>query len=273
MNKAFIPKVLLPAALIICGLHAETLPIHAIVSGHAVQSDGSTPQGPCSATLRKEIDRRGAPEPDQEDPRDGKTNFSVSLDQHGNFQFAGVSPGEYMLLVECPTSSAVHELHVQADKQNRLDPLPLEALALQIVITPKLDPNGKPWQLTVDATMPRLRRIANNAITSADGRWNRQGLVAGNYRVSISSSDGKPWMNRFFNLSAISAPLSLHLPFMRVSGQVHLSAQPVRGRLIFFNDAGGEPMMLTSDESGFFQGLLPITPGVEKTSWTIEAPA
>ncbi len=224
-----------------------------------------------SATLRKEVDRRGAPEPDQESPPDGKANFSVSLDQHANFQIVGVSPGEYMLIVECPTSSAVRELHVQADKQNRVNPVPLEALALQIVITPRLDPNGKPWQLTVDATMPRLRRIANDATTSADGRWARRGLVAGNYRVSIRSSDGKPWMNRFFNLSASSGSLSLHLPFMRVSGQVHLSGQAVRARLVFFNEAGGEPMTLTSDDNGFFQGLLPVTPGAEKTSWTIEA--
>lgn len=271
MNKVLISRVLLLAALTICGLQAETLPIHTSVSGHAVRSDGSIPQGPCTATLRKEIDRRGAPEPDQEIPSDGKTNFSMSLDQHANFQIVGVSPGEYMLVVECPTASAVRELHVQANKQTRLDPLPLEALTLQIAITPKLDPDGKPWQLTVDATMPRLRRIANNATTSTDGRWNRQGLVAGNYRISINRSDGKPWMNRFFNLSASSGPLSLHLPFMRVSGQVHLSTQPVRGHLIFFNEAGGEPTTLTSDESGFFQGLLPVTPGTEKTSWTIEA--
>jgi hypothetical protein len=286
MDRSFITSALLFVALI-CGSQMRALPLHTFfnligevsgdahgsgtVSGHAVLKDGANWQGPCQATLRKEIDRRGAPDPDQESPPDGKTSFSVPLDQYGNFQFANVPPGKHMLVVECPTTSSVRELDVQANKQTRLDAIPLEDLTLQIVVIPKLDPYGKPWQMTVDATMPRLRSIANNAATSSDGRWTHRGLAAGNYRVNISSSDGKPWLQKFFNLSASSGPLLLRLPFMLVSGQVHLNAQPVRGRLIFFNESGGEPMTLTSDETGFFRGLLPVTPGKEKTSWTIEA--
>jgi hypothetical protein len=220
-----------------------------------------------------EVDRRGAPESNLEGAPDGKTSFSVPLNQSGYFQFLGVSPGKHLLTVECPEASAVRELLVQANLPTRVDPLPLEELTLEIAVTPKLDPVGKPWQLTVDATMPRLRQIAVKATTSADGRWARHGLTTGNYRVAINRSDGTPWLQKFFNLSAKSGPLQLKLPFMRVEGEVRLSTQPVRARLVFFNEAGGEPTTLNSDDNGFFQGLLPVTPDAQKTVWTVEARA
>jgi hypothetical protein len=220
------------------------------------------------------VDRRGAPDPESENVPDGKTSFSGLLDQRGYFQFVGVPPGKHVLAIECSKASAVRELRVPAGTETRINPpLLLEDLTLAVAITPSLDPEGQPWQLTVDATMPRLRRIADKVTTARDGRWARHGLTTGNYRVAISTSNGMPWMQRFFNLSAGSGPLSLHLPFMRVEGQVRLSSQPVRARLTFHNDASGEPMTLTSGDDGFFRGLLPVTPDVQETTWTVEAHA
>ncbi|HSS98157.1 MAG TPA: carboxypeptidase-like regulatory domain-containing protein, partial [Terriglobales bacterium] len=131
MDKSSISSVFLLAALL-CGSQARALPLYmeasgnahgaGTVSGHAVRSDGANWEGPCHATLRKGIDRRGVPDPEQESPPDGKTSFSVPLDQRGNFQFANVQPGKHLLVVECPTASSVRELEVQANKQTRLDP-------------------------------------------------------------------------------------------------------------------------------------------------------
>ncbi len=270
MNRSLIPRVLLFAAAVAgCGVQAEAGSIY----GRAVQANGSNPSGPCRASLQPEIDRRGAPEPESSATPDSKTSFSAPLDQQGYFHILGAAPGKYVLAVECPTASGVRELLVEQAKDIRIDPpLRLEDLTFEIAITPKHDPDGKPWQLTIDATMPRLRPIAKNVAMSPDGRWRRRGLVADNYRVNISSSDGRPWLQRFFNLSTARPSLSIRLPFMRVEGEVHLASQPVRARLTFHNDDGGEPMTLISDEGGFFQGLLPITPGgVQKTRWTVEA--
>ncbi len=238
-----------------------------------MQKDGSNLTGPCRATLQKELDRRGAPDP-QESVPDGNTSFSAPLSQRGYFQFVGVSPGKHVLAVECPAASGVRELQVEAGKETRISPpLLLEELTLEIAITPKVDPAGRPWQLTVDATVPRLRQITDKATLSADGRWARCGLPTGNYRITVNSSAGTPWLQRFFNLSSTSGPLLLRLPFMRVSGEVRLNSQPVHAGLVFHNEAGGEPTTLASDESGFFQGLLPITPGVQETRFTVEARA
>lgn len=268
MHGVLIPRVLFfAAAVAVCGVQAEAGSIY----GRAIQANGSSPTGPCRASLRAEMDRRGAPEADLSGAPE-KASFSEPLDQKGTFQILGASPGKYVLDVECPSASSVRGVLVQSSKDTHLDaPLRLEDLTLEIAVTPKLDPDGKPWQLTVDATMPRLRRIVTSATTSSEGGWMRRGMVVGNYRVNISSSDGTAWSQRFFDLKAGSKPFSVDLPFIRVKGEVQLNSQPISARLTFHNDAGGEPMTLTSDDAGFFQGLLPVTPGAQETQWTVEA--
>ena len=244
----------------------------ASVFGRAVRRDGSNPPGACRATLRPEV-MRGAGEPDPESARQVETSFSVPLSLRGYFQVVGVSPGMYVLDVECQAASGVRELSVQGDGETRVDPpLLLGELTLGIAVTPKTDPEGQPWQLTVDATAPNLRRIADKARTLEDGRWERRGLAAGSYRVMVNSSDGTPWLQRDLELGAGSGPLPLRLAYVKVAGRVLLSGQPVRARLIFFNDeAGGQPVTLTSDDSGGFQGLLPVAADVKESSWVVEA--
>lgn len=265
-------RTLAGAALLVAIATCSSQAGAASAFGRAVRKDGSKPNGPCRAVLRAELDQRGATEDDLDGGPNGRTTFSVPVSQSGGFQFVGVPNRKYVLLVECVTASAVRELELQAGKETRIHPpLLLEDLMLEVVITPKRDPSGKPWRLTVDATMPRLRKIAHNVITSADGRWARRGLVSGNYRVNISSFDKKAWLQSFFNLSSGSGPLRVQLPFIQVSGQVRLNTQPLRAQLIFHNEAGGEPATLTSDENGAFHGVLPVTAGAQETRWTVEA--
>jgi hypothetical protein len=244
------------------------------VFGRAARSDGSNPQGPCRATLQGNMTRRGSPQPDGESAADGETNVSAPLSRRGYFQVMGVPPGTHLLDIECPSASALHELSVQADGESRVDPpLLLEELTLDVDVTPKVDGNGRPWQLTVEAIAPRWRRIADKVSTSADGRWARRGLTAGSYRVAIQSADGTPWLQRVVALRAGSGPLSLRVGFVEVAGRVRLGEQPLRTRLVFSNESGGEPVTLTSDDDGRFQGLLPAAADVLETRWTVEAHA
>jgi Carboxypeptidase regulatory-like domain len=246
----------------------------ASVFGRAVRKDGSNPPGPCMAALQVDAER-GAPDhdPDTQSAPVGKTSFVVPLSRRGYFQMIGVSPGRYMLLVECMAASGVRELRVQADSETRINPpLLLGELPLNIIVTPRVDPEGRPWQLIVDETAPHFLRIADKATTSPDGRWLRRGLTAGQYRVTVKSSDGTSWLQQYFNLRASSGPLSLRLASVKVAGRVQLSSQPVRARLVFFNNnADGESAALKSDDDGRFQGLLPVRPGVQETNWTVDA--
>jgi hypothetical protein len=248
----------------------------ASVFGRAILRDGSSPQGLCRATLRADVTRtlRGAPELDPRSAPEGDVSLSAPLSRHGYFHLVGVPPGRHVLTVECEAASATRELRVQADRETRIDPpLRLEELTLDVVVTPRVDPEGRRWQLTVDATAPRRRRIADKVTASADGRWARRGLTAGSYRVDVMSSDGTQWLQRFFELGAGSEPLSLRVPLVGVAGRVLLSSQPLRARLVFFNEAGGEPATLSSDDDGRFQGLLPVAPDILETRWTVEVHA
>jgi hypothetical protein len=244
----------------------------ASVFGRAVRKDGSNPPGPCRAILQPDLERRGPPEPGAERAPVSQTSFAVPLTPRGYFQVLDVPPGRYLSAAECPAaSSGLRELLVQTDTETRLDPpLLLEELTLDIIVSPKTDPQGRPWQLTVDATSPHLRRIAE-ATTSAEGRWTRRGLPAGNYRVAVSSSDGASWLQHYFDLGAGSGPLSLRLAWVKVAGRVLLGMQPVRARLVFYSEAGGEPTTLTSNDDGRFQGLLVVPPDVRETRWTVDA--
>src|SRR5437667_6269214 len=60
MGKVLTSAVFLFVALGVCASQAEA----ASVFGRAVKSDGSTAAGPCRATLRAEVNRRGAPDSD-----------------------------------------------------------------------------------------------------------------------------------------------------------------------------------------------------------------
>src|SRR5512146_963691 len=76
----------------------------ASVSGRAVRKNGSNPAGPCRATLRAEVDQRGAPSGDSDWIADSKTTFAVPVNQSGAFRFAAVPNSKYVLTVECATA-------------------------------------------------------------------------------------------------------------------------------------------------------------------------
>ena len=245
----------------------------ASVFGRAVRQDGSNPPLPCRAILRPALERHGGPQSGAETAPAGESSFSVPLSSRGYFQIVGVLPGMHLLTVQCAAASGFREIPVQADSETRINPpLQLEELTLNIAVTPRIDPEGHPWQLTVDETAPRYVRIANKAAASADGLWVRHGLMTGNYRVTVHSSDGTWWLQRYFDLRAGSGPLSLRLASVHVAGRVTLSSLPVRARLVFSNNAGGQAVMLKSGNDGRFQGLLPVMPNIQENStWTVEA--
>jgi hypothetical protein len=240
--------------------------------GRAIRQDGSDPPFPCQAILLPDLERHGGPDPDEGSEPHSNKSFSVPLSRHGYFQIVGVLPGRHMLAVECASASVLRELRVQGDGETRIDPsLRLEELTLDVAITPKVDPAGQPWKVAVTATAPHFRRIANGDPASSDGHWTRRGLMAGDYHVVITGSNGAVWLQRDFKLSANAGPLALRIGSLSIAGRALLSSQPVRARLVFSNNATGESATLNTDEEGRFHGQLPVAPTPRETTWTVEA--
>ena len=98
-------------------------------------------------------------------------------------------------------------------------------------------------------------------------------MAAGTYRVALKSADGTLWLQRFVDLDAASGPLVLRLGSVAVGGRVLLGGRPLRARLVFSDEAGGEPVTLTSDDDGRFQGALPTARETVESRWTVEAQA
>ena len=245
------------------------------VFGRAIRKDGASP-GPCRATLQPDPERNGPADPDAEgDPAsapEANKSYSARLTEQGYFQMVGMIPGRYRLLVECQAASGINSFRVLPDSETRLDaPLLLQELTLALAITPKVDPQGRPWQLALEETAPHSRRVVAGATTSADGTWIRRGLMAGNYRLVVNGSDGSTWLQRYFNLDRATGPLLLSLESVNVSGRVLMNSQPVRARLLFSNNEGGQSAILKSDDQGRFEGLLPVAPHVLETTWTVQA--
>jgi len=242
------------------------------VSGRAVRKDGSRPPERCRATLKADSELRTGPDAEPDGVPANEPVLVGALSSGGDFQFAGVQAGRHVLEVDCNGASGFRALTVQTDGETRIDPpVLLEEQTLEVGITPKLDPMGRPWKLTVEATTPRLRRIADRVMLGGDASWKRCGLMAGYYRVMVSSSDGTEWLERNFDLGKQSGPLLLRAQSVAVKGRVTLGEQPVRARLLFSNHAGGEPVTLKSDAEGRFAGLLPIAADARETSWSVEA--
>lgn len=243
----------------------------ASIFGRAVMKDGSDPSGPCQAILQPDLERGGPQESDAVSALSGEREFTVPLSHRGYFQIVGMMPGKHVLMVKCPAASGFLELNLESAGETQINPpLRLQDLTLDIAVTPKVDPAGQPWQFTVDMTAPLYRRVANRDATSADGHWLHRGLMSGNYHISVNSSDGTLWLQQYFDLNANSTPISLHLLSAKVAGRVSLGSIPVRAKLVFTNDAGGQSVTLQSDNNGRFQGVLPVT-DVQATSWTVEA--
>ncbi len=245
----------------------------ASVVGRVLRRDGSNPPLPCRATLLPDLARDAPGGPDQESAVETSRpqTVSVSVNQRGYFQVVGIAPGRYALSVVCQDASGFRQLRVQTSSETRIDPpMLLGDLTLDVALSPKLDPEGQPWHLTLDQAAPYFLRIAGRNAVPSNGHWIRRGLTEGKYRVTVSNSRRTTWLQRYIDLLPKTRPLSLQLGSVNVSGRVSLSSQPVRARLVFSNNAGGGTVTLSSDEDGRFQGVLPAS-GVQESTWTIEA--
>ena len=234
--------------------------------GRLARPDGEPPPGPCRAEVR--VAPRRPPGPERAATH-GERVFGAVPDPRGFFQLAGLPPGDHLLTAECAAAGAARPVRVLPDAETRVEePLVLEDLAIEVALTPPVDPAGRPWRLHLQATAPHWRSIVRNAQADSDGRWLRRGLTRGTYRVDVTS-DAAHWASRTLRLDTANGPLALQVSVVTLAGRVRLGDRPLRARLTFVSKTGAGPLSLESDDGGLFEGALPGE-GARDAAWSVE---
>ncbi|MCU1229840.1 MAG: hypothetical protein JWO97_2724 [Acidobacteria bacterium] len=200
---------------------------------------------------------------------DAHSAFTASPNKRGLFLFTGVTPGDYVLrastreLVATPVRVRVlPRLTVQLREPVVLD-VPRR---LTVVITPALSPSGEKWvvQLSVKRDGSDVSEVVNSGTAEADGTWTSQGLSAGDYLVSVKTTDGSDWDVEDVALRAASERVVLAVPLVHASGTVSLGDKPLAAKLTLWQRGRN---FVNSNDDGVFAATLP---GDADGEWQIE---
>jgi hypothetical protein len=194
-----------------------------------------------------------------------RTAIEQPVRKDGFFQFAGISPGTYMLEVRQPgySPARLSPVRVQPLAETLLrEPLLLaHPLDLAFVIDPPLDWLGRPWHAKVSRAREseRLAPIVFDGVVAPDGHFTVSGQSAGRFAVTIADSLG----NRLYSTDTVqldgpgAPPVPIEVKVIDVAGHLHLGKEPVAGTLWFGGRSGTARVRMTADEEGRFLGVLP----------------
>jgi hypothetical protein len=228
------------------------------VSGWVAERSGTPPRGPCTVEVRGPAGRRES------------STRSAPVSATGFFKVLGVDPGPSLVSALCPGARATRPVTVRLHAATLLpDPLVLDGVALDVVVTPALDPSGRPWRLDVFDTTSDRRQIAAGEPLSPDGRWVRP-ASRGFYQLDLRTAAGARWLSRPVELTERTGPLGLDARGLKVTGVVYAARGPLRAGLVFSNDATHAEVALQSGEDGSFRGHLPWSDEVQGSGWDVE---
>lgn len=195
----------------------------------------------------------------------------VKPNAKGFFQFVGVPPGQYFLSATAKSlTSDNRQIVVIANRTAELrSPLIIDTpRSVRVAITPKVDPDGKPWlaELMVQRAGSQTLDTYTMSKANLDGLWEQKGLPDGEYLLTISRHDGAQWASRWITVLGGDLDVPFDIPALRVEGTVSYGDQPIAARLTFGGEFGSPRQLLISDDDGKFSGMLPRP---EKEPWDV----
>ncbi|MHB8800096.1 MAG: hypothetical protein ACYDBY_16715 [Thermoanaerobaculia bacterium] len=134
-------------------------------------------------------------------------------------------------------------------------------VALERVLAPPVDPQGRPWRVEVlpeTADGPGRDAIAA-AAARPDGTWRHVKVPSGvSARLRVSTEDGDVWWISPEPISTAEAAASdrIDLALVSVRGVARVGKQPLPG-LVTFTDDSGLRVRFVSGVDGDFSGALP----------------
>lgn len=224
---------------------------------------GSSVFGKVQLAAREKADLRKGEislQPRNADPRQKARRYSTKPDARGFFQLRGLAPGEYTLdaVLGDLTSDTRDVLIIGQTNASLKEPLVLAKPGrLDVRIHPPLDPQQKPWLVTLARSQSRnFADIIGASLASADGVWSHSKTLPGEYHLTVRQEEGGDWYDEWFTLTGTDRNRSIDVAVegQRVQGTVMLGDRPLQAKIQFRDENGPA---LTTDEQGRFEGTLP----------------
>lgn len=214
--------------------------------GTTVVLEPAIPSAHASARTEAKLDRRG---------RRGL------VDRRGFFQMPDVAPGSYRIHVEksgyAPTTSEPFTVY-EGRETTLSEPLVLSTpVRFELVLDPPVDPYGRAWNIDLAPVGSHERK---NEPVPETGRWFKEGLSPGEYRLKIRSGSGRyeySWWSEHIRIEPHMEPLRLDIPVLQVEGEVTLGDEPLESLVWFGGPNGGRQIRIDTNEEGFYAGYLP----------------
>jgi hypothetical protein len=184
----------------------------------------------------------------------------------GIFQVAGLATGQYEVAVDAPgfARAKIADVVVQADLEAQLrDPIVLgRPVRLSVDIEPSRAPSGGTWSVKLIAAPPGVAEYAGPV--SSEGLWVQDGVAPGPYVLMVIDAAGSRWSREEAFVDGNRNSIRVHMPLVRVQGDVRRGRDAVSGVLWFGGLNGRRRIRIECNAEGRFAGSLP-----EEGSWTV----
>jgi hypothetical protein len=185
----------------------------------------------------------------------------AATDKRGFFQFRGVTPGSYMLVVKASGFALARRAPIlvrEGLEAQLIDPIVLAPpLRLEVALDPAVDPYGKPWLIEVLEQRSAGQGSGDylKGTASPLGQWSQSGVAPGDYLVRVGDDFGSKWVEEDFRLDAGHTLAAIRIPLVEVDGRLTVGDEPAAGTL-WFGDRRDLRIRFDADQKGRFRGFL-----------------
>jgi hypothetical protein len=186
----------------------------------------------------------------------------VKPNAKGFFEFSSVPPGEYFVSASAKAlTSDFVRIEVIANRTAEIkSPLLIDVpRRLKLTVIPSVDPEGKPWLVSVSVRRQGSRELDSYTTSrvDADGVLEQKGLRDGEYLITVERvGEGGQWASQWVTLNG-DLDVRISVPLIKIAGQVSYGNQPLAARLTFGGEFGRRRQLLTADADGHFVGVIP----------------
>lgn len=186
--------------------------------------------------------------------------YTANPDARGFFQVRGLAAGDYVLRAaagDLISESRKVQIIARTNAALREPVVLAKPGRLSVKITPPLDLDAKPWQVTMLMKREGGSNLdtVDRSLASADGTWSHQRVVPGEYIIGIQQQDGGEWADEEFTIGGgESRSFDIVLHPQQVSGTVKLGTRAIAATVRFGGENG--PAFI-ADKDGRFRGVVP----------------